>query len=169
MQVRLQKLESAGMGAAGSEVGAGTPFHTHTKFDMNPVVFSDIDQKHLYIPWTIPGVQAATSTNYNPFFIVPVSNMRVYAFYEVHSIAGTAAGSVTLQLEQLTGTTAPGSGNAILGTALSLKATANTVQTATLTTTAAYVGLSKGYRLGLVSSGTLTTLANVSVLVDLIF
>lgn len=143
-------------------------FHVHNGYDMNPVAFADIDSKKVYLHHTIPGTSAATSGNYNTIFICPTP-MTVTGLREVHSTAGTDGGSVTLQLEKLTGTTSPGGGSSVLASALSLKATANTVQNGSLTTTLANRSLAIGDRLALRSSGTLTSVANVSVLVELTF
>lgn len=141
--------------------------HEHNGNDFSQVNWKNIAQRHVYVPYTIPGTSSATSTNYSTFFIVPAACV-VNGFMEVHAGAGTDASAVTLQLEKLTGTTAPGSGVSVLGSALSLKVTANTVQTATITTAAGNRTLAMGNRLALKSAGTLTAVANVSVVVDLI-
>lgn len=100
------------------------------------------------------------------FFIVPFA-CKVVGIKEVHATAGNDAGAVTAYIEKLSSTTAVGSGTA-LHTALSMKATANTVQTATLSTaspkmdgTSAVLDLAVGDRLAIVFAGTLTTLAGV--------
>lgn len=143
-------------------------FHVHNGYDMNKVSWVDIDQKTLYLAHTVPSVDAATAGYYSTFFIAPAI-MTLQSVREVHATAGTAGGSVTLQVEKLTSTTAPGSGTNMLGTALSLKATANSVQTASLTTTLANRGLAIGDRVALKTSGTLTSVANVTVLLELTF
>lgn len=143
-------------------------FHTHNGFDMNKVLFSDIDRKELIIPWTIVDTAAATAANYNVFYISTFPAI-VNLFREVHTSAGSAGGAVTVQLEKLSSTTAPGSGVSVLSAGVSLKASANTVQKGSLTTTLANVNLAVGDRLALKSSGTLTSVANVSVLVGLSF
>lgn len=89
-------------------------------------------------------------------------------FREVHQTAGTDAGAVTLDLEKLTGTQNLDAGAAVLNATLSLKATINTVQTATLTDTLTSRSLARGDRLALKDSGTLTAVQNVSVIVELI-
>lgn len=155
-------------GRIGTLETAGVPFHTHTGFDMNKVSWGDLIQRHQYVHWTIPGAQAQTAGNFSVIFLAPVQ-MQVSAFSEVHAVAGSSGSAVTLQLEQLTGTTAPGAGNAILRTALSLKTTANTPQSGTLTITPAFLTIPAGGRVGLVVTGTLTSLSNVTVLLDLTF
>lgn len=142
------------------------PDHFHNGTDVSRINFADVYQKKVYLQWSIPGIQAATATNYGVFWIAPVA-CYVSNFYEVHQTAGTDGGAVTVTLEKLTGTTAPDSGSVVLGTALSLKATANTVQTGTLTTTLANKTLAKGDRLCLKDSGVLTSVANVTVLTEI--
>lgn len=139
--------------------------HQHNGFDATPVEYKDLSRKQLYISHTIQGTAAATGTNYGVFWIAPVACV-ITAFEEVHETAGTDAGTVTVTLEKLTGTTAPDSGNVVLSTALSLKATINSVQTGVLTTTLAYRTLDAGDRLCLKDSGTLTAVANVTVRVQ---
>lgn len=143
-------------------------FHTHTGFDMNKVNWSDLQSRIVYIPFTIPGTSPATAANYSTFYI---SNFvaTITSFKEVHAVIGSDAGAVTLQLEKLTSTTAPGSGTSLLTSALSLKATANTVQTGSLTTTLANINLAVGDRLALKLAGTPTSVANVTVLLGLTF
>lgn len=142
------------------------PDHFHNRYDASPVNFKDIYQKKIYIDWSIPGTSAATATNYGVFWIAPVA-CYVSNFYEVHQTAGSDGGTVTVTLEKLTGTTAPDSGSVVLGTALSLKATANTVQTGTLTTTLSSKTLAKGDRLCLKDAGVLTAVANVTTLTEI--
>jgi hypothetical protein len=93
------------------------------------------------------------------FYVAPYP-VEVVAIYEVHGAAGTNGSAVTAQVERLQGTEAPGgNGDALLGTAFDLKATANTVQTGTLVTTSV-VQLAAGNRLGVDITGTTTTCAD---------
>lgn len=142
--------------------------HYHNGFDSNQIAWSDLYQKKVYIRHTIYGADAATTANYGVFFIVPIACL-VTAFKEVHETAGTDAGAVTIDLEKLTGTTAPGSGSSVLSSTLSLKATANTVQSATITSTSANKTLAIGDRLALKRTGTLTSVAGVTVHVEITF
>lgn len=142
------------------------PTHYHNGFDSNQISYMDIYQKKLYVHHNIEGTNAATAAYYSVFFIVPVPCL-VVSFQEVHQTAGTDAGAVTLDLEKLTGTTAPGSGVTALNATLSLKATANTVQAATITFTAANKTLAAGDRIALKLTGTPTALANVTILLGL--
>ena len=142
------------------------PEHLHNGFDSTRVNYSDIYQKKLYIHHTIQGISAATAGYYGVFYVIPAACVLT-GFKEVHQTLGTDAGAVTLQLEKLTGTQALDAGVAMLATALSLKATVNSVQTATLTGTLADRSLVAGDRLALDDSGTLTAVANVTVMVEL--
>lgn len=139
--------------------------HQHNGFDATPINYGDLARKQLYVSHTIQGTAAATGTNYGVFWIVPVACV-ITAFEEVHQTAGSDAGAVTVTLEKLSGTTAPDAGDVVLSTALSLKATADTVQAGVLTTTLAYRTLDAGDRLCLKDSGTLTAVANVTVRVQ---
>jgi len=103
----------------------------------------------------LKSTEPATAANYTPFFIAD-RPMIVVAFTEVHGTAGTDGSDVTLQLERLQGTEAPDSGDELLSSALSLKATANTVQYGTLVNTDV-IALKSGDRLCLKDSGTLTS------------
>lgn len=102
---------------------------------------------------------SASSTNYTSF-IAPVA-YKVIGVAEVH---GTAGGSgATVNLENLTGTTANGAGNTILTTGLALTGAANTVQTTAASNLNGYSNVAAGSRIGVVVSGTLTGLANCCV------
>lgn len=140
--------------------------HFHNGFDSSPIPWENITGRKLYIAQTIQGTNAATAANYSTFFIAPFA-VQVTDVREVHAVLGTDGGAVTLQLEKLTGTTAPGSGVAVLNTALSLKATINTIQVGTLTTTLDNRSLVQNDRLALLKAGTLTSVANVTVVVEL--
>lgn len=142
------------------------PDHQHTGFDASNVTWANITGKKLYVSHTIQGTAAATATNYGVFFIAPFA-CYISGFKEVHQTAGTDGGAVTLTLEKLSGTTAPDSGSVMLASTLSLKGTANTVQTGTLTTTLANRNLAIGDRMCLKDAGVLTSVANVTVLCEL--
>lgn len=142
------------------------PDHFHNRYDTSPVNFLDIYNKKVWVPWTLSGTSAATATNYGVFFVVPVA-CYVTGVKEVHQTAGSDGGAVTVTLEKLTGTSALDAGTEVLATALSLKATANTVQTGTLSATLGARTLAVGNRLALKDAGTLTAVANVTVLIEL--
>lgn len=111
----------------------------------------------------LAGTSAATSANYSLIFTAD-RNCVVSSVVEVHGTKGTDASSVTLQLQKMTGTTAPGSGDNLLSAAIDLKGTINTVQYPLLVTTGKAT-LAKGDRLGLKTTGTLTAVADVQVTV----
>lgn len=111
---------------------------------------------------SISGTAAATSGNYGMFYTA-LFPCEVLAVSEVHAVAGTDAGAVTLQVEKLTSTTAPGSGTNLLASAIDLKGTANTVVYPSLTTTVLNRQLAKGDRLALKPSGTVTAVSGVQV------
>lgn len=100
------------------------------------------------------------------FFIVPYA-CRITAIQEIHAVAGNDAAAVTAYVEKLTSTQAVAAGTA-LHTALSMKATANTLATAVLSTsnpkadgTSSDLDLAAGDRLSVVFAGTLTTLSGL--------
>lgn len=96
-----------------------------------------------------------------PFYVANKS-VQVVAVREVHTVLGTNASAVSLTVTKETGTTAPGSGTALLTSVLSLKAPINTVQDGVLTTAApTALVLSKGDRLSTLIAGTTTAVAGV--------
>lgn len=120
---------------------------------------------HVAVAHTLINTEPATGANYGAFFIADRPYL-VMSFVEMHAVAGNDPGAVTLQLERLQGTEAADSGDALLRTALSLKATANTPQYGDLVSTGETL-LQKGDRLCLKDSGTLTSLSNLVVTVYL--
>ncbi len=99
------------------------------------------------------------------FFIAP-EPLEVVEIHEIHTTLGTGAGDVTLQVERLQGTEAPGgNGDALLATTVDLKAANNTRQAPALTATTANLQLAAGDRLGVDISGTTTSVAGVVVTV----
>ena len=141
------------------------PEHFHTT---DKIEFRDLSKKKLYIHHTIVGTAAATATNYGVFWIAPFE-CTVVEIREVHQTAGNDAGAVSLQIEKLTGTQALDAGVACLATAFDLKGTANTVNTGTLTATLADLRLVRGNRLAMDDAGTLTAVANVTVIIEITF
>jgi len=140
--------------------------HTHDGINSFKIIHSDINQKKIEIFHTIYGTGAATATNYGIFFIAPWT-CRVMKFQEVHQTAGSDGGAVTLDLEKLTGTQAPDAGTALLSSTLSLKATANTVQTGTLTATTGNLLLATGDRLCLKDAGVMTAVDNLTIMLQI--
>lgn len=95
---------------------------------------------------------------------------QVTAISEVHAVAGTDVGDVSLQVTKDTGTDAPGAGTDLLtdntGAGFNMKGTANTVQSGTLVTPAIAV-LAAGDRLSLDFAGTVADVAGVVVTITL--
>jgi len=136
-------------------------FHTTDKID-----FRDISNRKVYIHHTIYGIDAATAGNYGVFWIAPFE-CTVTEIREVHQTAGTDAGAVSLQIEKLTGTQALDAGVALLSTAFDLKGTANTINTGTITATLADPRMVRGNRLAMDDAGALTSVANVTVVIEI--
>lgn len=162
----MKQISSAFSNPLTPEGQKASSFHIHNGLDTPRIPQSSIVQFVEPVRWTIPGTQAATATNYGVFFIAD-RVCTVVGFQEVHQTAGTDGADVTLQLEKLIGTTALGSGIELFETALSLKSTADTVQSAQLTmdftSGVKNVTLAIGDRLALKDTGTLTALANVTI------
>ena len=131
--------------------------HQHTGLDLTQALNEEI-----IVSWSMAGTAPATAANYGNFFIAPFP-LEVLQIQENHTVAGSDAGAVTLTVEKLTGTTALDAGTVLLATAFNLKATANTVQTGTLTTTRTALQMKKGDRLALKDVGTLTDVAGLSI------
>src|SRR3990167_465556 len=122
------------------------------------------------VHWTVKDTDAATAANYGMFWIAPF-DCAVVRVDEVHATAGTNGGAVTLDVEKLTGTTAEGSGVSVLASTFNLKSTANTVvrifPSTSVTSNVPQKQLVRGDRLALLTSGTLTAVNNVVVVVIL--
>lgn len=104
-------------------------------------------------------------------FFIANRAYQVTNITEIHSTAETIAGSLAIQATKDTGTNAPGAGTDLLtnntNTGFDGKATANTLQTGTLTGTVASLQLAAGNRLALDLSAAATDLAGVHVTVTL--
>lgn len=102
------------------------------------------------------------------FFVVP-SACRLIGMTEIHATAESTAATMTAYIEKLTGTTAPGSGTTEMSGTFDMKATANTLQTGTITTAgtgdsdAPIRQFAAGDRVGIVFSTVGTELAGVVV------
>lgn len=165
LQTKLQSIEKR-LGRV--EKDPKFDFHQHTGTDSNKVFYQDLEQKIIWKEHTIYGADAATAANYGGFYIIP-DTCYIVDFREVHQVAGTDGGTVSLDLEKLTSGQAPGAGTVLTSSALSLKATANVVQTATLITTLTSINLAKSDRLSLkIGTSVLTSVSNVTVLIGLI-
>lgn len=115
----------------------------------------------------IPDTTAATAANYTAPFFIAERPYEVLWCMERHETAGSAGGSVTVMLKKVPSGTAPASGIDVLTAGLNLKATANTNQEGAISqarTSSIYNRrLSTGDALSLVTTGTLTSVAGVTV------
>lgn len=115
--------------------------------------------------------QAANGSLADEAFFIADRAYNVDSIREVHSAAGTHSAAVNLQVTKDTGTDAPGAGTDLVasnaGAGFDLKGTANTVQSASLTTGAGALTLAAGDRLSVDYAGVLTTVAGVVVTVML--
>lgn len=143
------------------------PAHTHNGVDSNQIDFSDLASNSLYIPFNLFGTSAATATNYGVIFIAPFP-CSVYSVKESHQTAGTDGGAVTLSIEKLTGTQALNSGVEIM-TPLSLKGTKDMVVNGVLSDVISNVNMATGDRLALKDTGTLTSVAGISLMITIKF
>ena len=126
------------------------------RFDTNPTPFARV---------TIPGTAAATAANYGYFYVAD-RPLIVSGVTERHETAGSAGGAVTVMLKKSPSGTTIASGVDTLSAGINLKGTADTNQSGTLAATAA-ITLAVGDALGLVTTGTLTSVAGVHVTVNL--
>lgn len=103
------------------------------------------------------GTPAAT----NQVFYVANRAMIVNSIRQVHSAA--AGGTSTLDITKDTGTTAPAGGTALTTAAFNLNATANTVQSGTLSATIATLTMAAGDRLAVKFNNAIQSSAGVVV------
>ena len=96
-----------------------------------------------------------------------VAGQRLAGFGLTEPGAGSDAGAVTLMVKKVPSGTARASGTDLLSAGLSLKATADTNVTGSLTATAGDKKLAAGDGLALVPTGTLTAVDAVTVTVEL--
>lgn len=110
-------------------------------------------------------MNAASLSADSPAFICD----RAYKVISIQETHGHIGGASALAMpEKLTGTTAPGSGTALLTAGFDLfGVAANTVQTGTLSATVADYTFAAGDRLGIKLSGTLTALTGLNIVVKL--
>lgn len=109
--------------------------------------------------------EALTATDATRTAMVCTRACRLKAVKEVHT---TASSSGTLQLEKATGTTAPGSGTALLTGTMTLAGAANTPVSGVLIATVASLTFAVGDRLNLVIAGTMTNLVGSKVTIGLV-
>lgn len=151
---------------------ASVPAHLHNGTDSPQIPFGNIAQKQVFVSHVVPDTQAIDSSDYGTFWIAPAPCTVVSAM-EVHQAVATDGGTVTLQVQRLQGTEAAGAGDNLLITPFNLKGTANTVQYGSLVLTRdagiGYTNLAKGERLCLTTTGVLTGLRTVTVVVTVQF
>lgn len=113
-------------------------------------------------------MQSNTDLVDQAFFLAP-QDCIVTAAYACVSTAGTNGSAVNVQVTKDTSTNAPGAGTDILtnntNAGFNLKNTINTIETGTLTATAASLRMAPGDRLSVDFAGTLTAVAGVVVVV----
>lgn len=115
----------------------------------------------------IPGDEAATAANYGKIFVAD-RPCTVKKISESHTDPGDDAGAVTLSVERLQTTEAPGAGDDLLdATKINLKGTKDTVQAPALTPTGTNLILAIGDRLGLVDTGVMANVEGVCVTIDM--
>lgn len=114
--------------------------------------------------------QAATAMVDQSFFLATQA-YQVTKVRFVHAVAESTAASLYVQLVKDTGTSAPGAGTDLLtnntNVGFDCKATANTVQTGTLTATTASLQLAAGDRLSVDFTAAATELVGVTITVTL--
>jgi hypothetical protein len=142
------------------QLGPQTELDTAT-FNGIPITMDRVRIAHL------PGTLPASAGNYGAFASMELAGV-VLGVSAFHEAAGSDGSAVSLDIEKLTGTQAPGAGVSVLGaTKIDLKAAANTRQAPALTATGANKTLAIGDRLALKLTGTPTAVAGllVSVLI----
>jgi hypothetical protein len=117
------------------------------------------------VPVNIPG--GATAADFDGLFFIAHFACKVVSVRERHAVAGTNGSAVTLMLKKVPSGTAKASGTDCLSAGIDMKATADTNQSGALHATAANYTLAAGDALGLVPTGTLTSLDGVTLTVEL--
>jgi len=114
--------------------------------------------------------QAATAMVDQSFFVANQA-YQVTKVKFVHAVAESTAGSLSVQVTKDTSTDAPGAGTDLLtnntNAGFNCKSTANTVQSGTLTATAASLRLAAGDRLSVDFTAAATELVGVTITVTL--
>lgn len=125
----------------------------------------------MYLDATIPHVNIKADV-WKPTLISAVElknifiadrHYQIVGAREVHTVAGTDGGAVTLTVEKVPSGTAKGSGVNMLSSTFNLKSTADTPVWLGPSATAADTKLVPGDRIDLVSSGTLTSVVDTHV------
>jgi hypothetical protein len=121
--------------------------------------------QRLYIlkEFRLPGVQPATATNFGGVFMIADDAFELVSVKERHSTAGSDGSAVTVMVKKVPSGTASSAGTDMLSAGISLKATADTNQTGSLSATAANTRLAAGDGVAIVLTGTPTAVAGVCV------
>ena len=136
-------------------------FESNERVIINPNFLENVKYGK-YTVHSISGVLAQTATNYGYIFTArhPLEIMRIT---EVHAVAGTNAGAVTLDIKKVPSGTAIASGTTLLTSTFSLKSTANTPVVKEGYNLSTNRKLKDNDSIALVSSGTLTDLSDVCI------
>ncbi len=110
---------------------------------------------------------AATAANWTAPFFIADRPYYLISITERHETAGSNGGAVTAMLKNVPSGTAPASGTDMLSAGLNLKSTANTNQSGTVSTVAGARTIDTGESLSMITTGTLTDLAGVTISVVL--
>jgi hypothetical protein len=117
------------------------------------------------IPATMHAQAAADQVSRTFFNAIGAWQLVAVSF--IAAVAEATAGSLSVQITKDTGTDAPGAGTVLLtnntNAGFNAKATANTIQTGTLTATAASLQLATGNRLSAKYSDAATELVGVTI------
>lgn len=137
----------------GAAVSTGQPGEVQVNGNSNLV----------FATYYFTGTPAAT----DQVFFIATRPLRVKTMSEVHSVA--AGGASTMTIIKDTGTAAPGAGTSLHQSgSFDLNATANTVQTGTVSTTIATANLAAGDRLSVKFANAIQSSAGIVVTVGLV-
>jgi hypothetical protein len=114
-------------------------------------------------PKIVRFAMAANASLADQCFFIADQAYEVSAILEIHSVAGSDAGAVTLDIVKDSSGTAPTGGVSVMASTLSLKATANTFQAIAASSDRAAIALAAGDRLSVNFTGVLTDVAGVVV------
>jgi hypothetical protein len=139
-----------------------------TTFTLGDILMLNVDSASSVV-WADLNLGIKYDLELNEIIFTAYYAMEILEVSEVHTQAGTDGSAVTLNLERLQGTEAPGAGDAILSSEFDLKGTANTVQTRKGVDFTDARLLSPGDRIALSPTGTLTSVEGVQVTLYLKF
>jgi hypothetical protein len=123
--------------------------------------------KHVYVQAAINGLAAATATNYGRVFVA-TEHLQFVGGWEVHQVAGSDGGAVTLVPEKANTGEDDAAGDVMSASTWNLKSTANTPVFLAPHTTAANNKLIPGDFIILQDAGTLTAVDDVAVTLVLV-